>query len=116
MKWTVPRRERRQTISKNSVRLPSPVAATTSSTSTPKLNAENVCAKCKTAIAMVLCKRGAQVAIRRGHTVNARRTTTHSAGHNYAGDGPLGSFGVEDPLVMGIEDSAAPKFADGAFY
>ena len=74
------------------------------------------CAKWKTAIAMVLCKRGAQVAIRRGHTVNARRTTTHSAGHNYAGDGPLGSFGVEDPLVMGIEDSAAPKFADGAFY
>ena len=107
MKWVVPRRERRQTISKKLSEI---------AKSRRGHDQQYFCAKWKTAIAMVLCKRGAQVAIRRGHTVNARRTTTHSAGHNYAGDGPLGSFGVEDPLVMGIEDSAAPKFADGAFY
>ena len=71
-------------------------------------------ARWKTTIAMTLAKRGAQAAIRRSHELQGRSSTANNL-HDYD-DGPLSSFGVEPPVVMGATDSAAPVFKDGSFY
>ena len=68
----------------------------------------------KTTLAMTIAKRTAQAAIRRSHELQGRHRT---ASDLFAlDDGPLSSFGVEPPLVMGASASAAPVFKDGHFY
>ena len=69
-------------------------------------------ARWKTTIAMTLAKRGAQAAMRRSHELQGRSSTANNL-HDYD-NGPLSSFGVEPPVVMGATDSAAPVFKDGS--
>ncbi len=68
-------------------------------------------AKWKTIIAMTIARRGAEVGIRRCHTL---RIGVHApARDDTDSNGPLGGFGVEPPHVVGIEAAAAPSFANG---
>jgi hypothetical protein len=70
----------------------------------------------KTAIAMTLAKRGAQAAIRRARTVQCRTVPATGVDDDEYGDGPLGTFGVEAPNVLGFTDTASPVYSDGSFY
>ena len=71
-------------------------------------------ARWKTTLAMTIAKRTAQAAIRRSHELQGRHRTASEL--FTLDDGPLSSFGVEPPLVMGASASAAPVFKDGHFY